>query len=292
MLNVDDHDEITFDNGIRLPFKEICDAIGTEPADIVYIGGSLIESIVSPISSGMGNRYSDLDIFVIRDHSKFLLTNSAYTGSIKKTQFYDGFPIGVDIEIYDRAYVDRLAIILSETKVDPNSKILNTYLDKLQDGGDFDTINSFLCRLRYSISIHNDEEYRLLLKKINFRSFLKIMISCVTVGTDNIISDLLGNIEVNQLDVALYCTRKLLLNVMWAALMSKGFFADREKWIYLKFKNMCDAHSPEFSKLYETATDVFRGDLSCNVVCKSAIENALIIAKESIETILLGDLKL
>ena len=34
--------------------------------DIVYIGGSLVDGTVNPLSEGMGNESSDVDVFVIR----------------------------------------------------------------------------------------------------------------------------------------------------------------------------------------------------------------------------------
>ena len=38
--------------------------------DIVYIGGSLVDGTVNPLSEGMGNESSDVDVFVMGDDWK------------------------------------------------------------------------------------------------------------------------------------------------------------------------------------------------------------------------------
>lgn len=287
-----DGDDIVLENGDVLHSREICDAIGVDKSDVVYMSGSIIESILSPIGTGMGNQYSDLDIYIIREHSRFVLTETAYHESIKKSQFFDEFPIGLDIEIYDKEYVRDLTKNISSLTINQNEKIFDSFLRKLPNGGSIDAINTFLCRLKYSICIHNDKEYSRIKEKILFSSFLDLMISCITIGSDNLMADAAGNLEKGNIDVALYCTRQIMLNIMWAEMMGKGFFADREKWIFLKFKNMCNTNSPELRGLFEVAMHLFRGNLTDDNECRVTIEKTLATAKKSMEDIALGGLKI
>ena len=74
--------------------------------------------------------------------------------------------------------------------------------------------------------------------------------------------------------------------------MNKGFFADREKWIFLKFKNMCNTNASELRWLLEAAMDLFRGNLTEDNECRVTIEKTLEKAKGSVERIALGGLQL
>ena len=58
-----------------IQFKQINRSLDTETImprlnagadDIVYIGGSLVDGTVNPLSEGMGNESSDVDVFVIK----------------------------------------------------------------------------------------------------------------------------------------------------------------------------------------------------------------------------------
>ena len=65
--------------------------------DVAYIGGSLIDGQINKYSEGLGNKYSDLDIFIIRESSKFKDSDSTYAGKFKKIDFLELPDYGIDI---------------------------------------------------------------------------------------------------------------------------------------------------------------------------------------------------
>lgn len=63
-----------------IDFKILRKRLNLFPDDIAYLGGSLIDGEVNKYSKGLGNKYSDLDIFIIRESSKFQDSDSTYAG--------------------------------------------------------------------------------------------------------------------------------------------------------------------------------------------------------------------
>ena len=93
--------------------------------DIVYFGGSLIEGKMNKNSNGMGNIYSDLDMFIIRDEEKFSETKSTYKDKFKKTTFIRVNGISIDVEIFNYKYIKILIDELNTVKLDLNTRIDN-----------------------------------------------------------------------------------------------------------------------------------------------------------------------
>ncbi len=120
---------------------------------------------------------------------------------------------------------------------------------------------------------------------------LDLLISKTIVSIDNIYDDVQGNVEAGQLDVALYCARRIVLNVMFVVLMKNGIFIDREKWVSLKFSNLCKVNK-SFSVLNNTFKVLFRGDLRQEIECNKAIVDEMSVSKQVIETILMEELQL
>ena len=99
--------------------------------DIVYFGGSLIEGKLNKNSKGMGNMYSDLDMFIIRDEEKFCETVATYKDKFKKTTFIKVNGINIDVEIFNYKHIRKLIDELNNAKLDLNTRIdnlLNTSL--------------------------------------------------------------------------------------------------------------------------------------------------------------------
>ncbi|WP_227956458.1 hypothetical protein, partial [Streptococcus sanguinis] len=93
------------------------------PDDIAYIGGSLIDGQINKYSEGLGNKYSDLDIFIIRESSKFLDSNSTYAGKFKKIDFLELPEYGIDIEIYDRQFIENLILSVNNIELASNQRV-------------------------------------------------------------------------------------------------------------------------------------------------------------------------
>lgn len=273
---------------IQIAFDEICNSVCASDTDIVYLGGSLIEGRISSLSKGMGNRYSDIDVFIIRDHLQFLQTDCVYDDVVRKTFFCNDLPIGLDVEVYDKEYVDSLISAIDAIEINSATRIANVFSKYLNHGDEITFINSFLCRLSNSICVCRNENYNKLLSKINLQKFLDILKDLTIIETDDIFYDLYGNLDSNQLDVALYCARKVVLNVMRIVLMNNGCFSDREKWVFLKFQNM-SMQENEFMPFYENACILFRGGLQDDMYCRQVIEKSIHASKKEIEKIVLGE---
>lgn len=67
-----------------LDTETIMQRLNAGAGDIVYIGGSLVDGTVNPLSEGMGNESSDVDVFVIKGGLDFGDSESEYTESIKR----------------------------------------------------------------------------------------------------------------------------------------------------------------------------------------------------------------
>ncbi|HEP1803547.1 TPA: hypothetical protein VB840_002192 [Streptococcus suis] len=96
--------------------------------DIVYFGGSLIESKVNKFSKGIGNYRSDLDLFIIRESINFKDTSATYSSDEKKTSFFKLGKINVDVEIYDKDFVLELTENINSIVFSLDSRIKNSFV--------------------------------------------------------------------------------------------------------------------------------------------------------------------
>lgn len=283
--------ELIIDKNKSLRFQEIVDALHPYDADIIYIGGSLVEGTISKISYGMGNKYSDIDVFIIRKHNAFESTDSVYNQGIKKTFFVDNFFVGLDVEVFDYDYINKLLTILKNHKLNANERSRNTLSNVIPEGGSFTLINSFLNRLMYSICIYNIEEYSRLKSEMNFKNFLSIKRSNFIATTDNMYADVIGNMDNNQLDVAIICMRQVFMNVLNIVLATEDIFVDRDKWIPLKFRNFVHS-SGKYMELWEAYLSLFYSDIREEAHSRAVLELAVKVTKKTLEDVLLGGLSL
>lgn len=286
-----DHKSLKISDLLEIKFDEICDGVYAGEEDVVYIGGSLVEGQINQFSAGMGNKFSDIDVFIIRGHDAFVNTEAVYDDNVRKTFFCENKRIGLDIEVYDQDFVNALIEALNKVEMNPNERIDNIFQQQLPNGISLDLLNTFLCRLHNSVCLKGEAMYREIQNAMRYQKFLEIMTYKTIVSIDNIYDDVQGNLEAGQLDVALYCVRRIILSVMLVVLMKNGVFADREKWIPLKFKNLCmmNNSNAELNKVFDI---LFRGDLRDDENCINCIKAATRISKEIIETILIEELQL
>lgn len=123
--------------------------------DIVYIGGSLVDGTVNPLSEGMGNESSDVDVFVIKGGLDFGDSESEYTESIKKTFFIDSKEFSFDVIIYNRDEIDKLLSSIENANISKDCRVVN--MIDWPEGWDMTSINSFLTRYRASMCIYGEE---------------------------------------------------------------------------------------------------------------------------------------
>jgi len=216
----------------KIEIEEIKKEVAIYEKDTIYVGGSLIEGEINSLSSGMGNIYSDIDFFIIREHESFLKTNCIYDNKFKKTLFVNS--LKYDVEIYDSLFIDLLINEINNINFDIATRINNTIkLDiSLSD------INSFLCRLYNSICLYNENYYNKLKNSINQKKFLELYSSYFLNIIDNKIVDVIGNLSEKQYDVALYCMRSIFLDFSKYFIMKNNEYIDRDKWVFLKLFNI------------------------------------------------------
>ena len=230
----------------------------------------------------MGNELSDLDIYIIREHNNFVNTDFVYNQSVKKTYFINNVLGGIDVEVFDRDFINNLNEILLNKKINPSERCGNFFSDSLADGGSYRLINSFLNRLKYSICLYNEDGYNELKSQINFNRFLEIKKANQLVIIDNIFPDIIGNIRLNQLDVALYCSRELFLEALEYILANEKIFVDRKKWVVLKFRNLVEQEKM-YTTLWHEYGCLFLSELSSFKKMELVINSAINTIKDTLE---------
>lgn len=272
--------------GKSISIKEILNSIEYCEKDIVYIGGSLIEGIIEPCSKGMGNKYSDLDVFIIREHSDFLRTDCVYSGKVKKTCFNVVNGIGCDIEIYDIERILQVIESISKAEIQEDERVLN-YI-KYPKGWDLWTLNSFYNRIHSSICIFGETKYLCLKENLKIQKFMEIYKYHLLNEIDNKIDDVKGNIDCNELFTALLCMRDICNDLMWLILLNSQIMCDRKKWIWLKYNNYVTGND-EKKEFYEKVKYILFGSIPEKELESTLVEFMSQIEHE-IENILVGEL--
>ena len=246
-------DRIIFGNK-DIAYQDILEGIGALSNDIVYLAGSLVEGRVDKYSKGIGNPYSDVDVFIIRGHQEFENTVAEYVEDVKKTYFRNINGTSLDIEVFDGKYVCDLRDSLIDLTICKDIRLPNILKQTLQKGHDLLHVNEFLNRLTNSICIFNEVHYRKIRSSINFEAFLKLKAYHLITIIDNNMSDIKGNLISKQPDVALFSIREAMMNLMEAILAYEGIFVDRHKWVALKFTNLVRV-SGEYASAYKLYID-------------------------------------
>ena len=248
------------------------DKLDIKKNDVVFISGSVIESDVCEYSKGMGNKYSDLDFFVFRHHEEFDATEYVYSDKMKKVIFHKIDDIGCDVEIYDIAIIDEIINSINSAVYDSSKKVSNMIV--FPKGISFDDVNSLLNRTKYSKCIYNEEKYENIKKSIPFEKFVFFRKEYTITLIDNLYDDVIGNVDSQNLDTALYCIRDMVLLLAEVIIMHKGEYVDRRKWAILKVKQLINSTGKfqEFIDLYNT---LFLSDLQHDNKLETEINNGI-----------------
>lgn len=207
--------------------EKIIEDLNLNKEDIIYISGSLIE--------GIGNKYSDLDIFIITQNiDRVNLTKYDYDEKKLKTVFREYVGEKCDIEIYDLATVEKNINILNDYDF-YDVRVANIFKD-------IDSIKflSFLHRLLVGDPINNLQRFKLLREKINEERYYQLLKLFYQNQIENSYDDLVGNMEEKN-----YMTTILLGNVIVPSLIayylaSKKVSIDRRKWSYIKLLKLSE----------------------------------------------------
>ncbi|WP_066501614.1 hypothetical protein [Abyssisolibacter fermentans] len=233
---------------ISIDKREILNILDYEKDDIIYLGGSLIESKVNKYSKGMGNRLSDIDVFIISSNfEKIERTDVAYDIGNVKTQFKRLYGISIDIEIFSKDVFLNLINELSNYEFDSNTRTFNIL--SLPNGFDLFKFTSFIHRFLNGIPIYNENLFYAIKKDFNENSYYQLMTRICINNVDVKYEDVIGNIESKQAEVAVTTARTVLLETMKAYIFHKKTSLDRDKWIPIKLKNLAE-YDKEAEKIY------------------------------------------
>jgi len=224
----------------------------------------------------MGNIYSDLDVFIIRESNYFENTNAEYIEKERKTFFINLNNINLDVEVFNKDYVLNLSNELKELKINKDVRIQNII------SYDFKMTNEFLNRFLYSICIKNEHLYIDIKNNISYDNFFEYKKLLKLSLIDGVKLDITGNLSKSEIDTALYQFRNLIFIIFEIILSKEKISVDRDKWIILKFMNFIKIEN-KYNNFYKIYLDFFRKDLSNENECSERIKNSLPIVLRELE---------
>ncbi|QOW60934.1 hypothetical protein [Treponema pedis] len=237
----------------KIDYNSLVENLHPLENDMIFIAGSLVEEKVNINSKGMGNIFSDIDIFILRNTDKdreFDISIEGYDYKSVKIDFKRINDINIDIEYYRQE--DIYNLIQQLNKVDflncNRSRRLKTWI-KLPNGIILDRFLSFLHRLYYSISIYNIYDLEILKKSINYKNYFKFSAQYYIQMMDMRYDDVLGNIKYGDQYVAVQEAREMLTYCMAAYIFSYEESIDRLKWVPLRLKNIAELDTTVY-KIY------------------------------------------
>lgn len=240
---------------IAIDKNDILNILKYEKEDIIFLSGSLIEGSINELSKGMGNRLSDIDVFILADDiNKIHKSSVDYDWDCFKIQFKRLYGISFDIEIHSKQVVLDLMQQLSKYKFDDDTRTYNIL--KLPASLDLSKFTSFTHRLLNGLPIYNEEKFEEIKRNFNQDNYYKLMTRESINKVDINYEDVCGNLENGQVEVAAFIARGILMETMKAYIFYKKTSLDRDKWIPMKLKNLaqCDKQSAgiyeKFKKLY------------------------------------------
>jgi predicted nucleotidyltransferase len=191
----------------KLNISDLFDEIET-----VYLGGS--------VSEGLGNRFSDLDIYVIGRPSKHTLSElniDSYCNVVSIKQIitdYDNKQIRIDLHALSKSYIDELGLIIVEGR---SIKLSDLEIDIVH-------------RLKTGISVLNMNAFKAIASKIDFSVFNQHISFMYYTKATNILEDCLGFIDQNDLETAMISSKKLIESSVDSYLAFLGDTTPRDKW--------------------------------------------------------------
>lgn len=254
--------------------------------DCVFLSGSVIEGNKNKFSKGMGNKKSDLDVFVIRDDNLFQNTDYTYFNEFKKTNFFKLEKVKLDVEYYKKSFFEDIINKINNSLIDDNIRIDNI----IKVDCSIEELNSIVNRFFYSMCIKNDELFKLYYNNLDFKKFSKIYKGKLFNILDNLTEDLYGNLEENQIITALFCAREIFKIYAKIVIFNFGEFVDRDKWVFLKFFNLVNFYNLDVDKVI--FKKLFISDLNDNIKIKTTIVESLNYIEQRLEEIMLEDIVL
>lgn len=270
-----------------LDINELIEKLHLFSDDIVFLGGSLIEGRVNHYSKGMGNIYSDLDVFIVRSNTFFNNTHFTYSEKYKKTDFTSLNSLGIDIEIYSEEFINNLFLQINKANFAPQVRIANAI--KIPEGITEYSVNSFINRFINAIPIYNVDKYKKLKMKLNLENWIKYQKYSIENSIENIFDDIQGNVHAKNYDVSVLCSRTAFLQLIKYLCFSLGDLSDREKWLPQKLNNIVKEHV-EYKEILEFYNQLFFMKLETNRQKGDISMDTVSFIRRKIETISMEEL--
>lgn len=213
--------------------------------DIVFLSGSLI--------SGLGNKYSDLDIFVLSKKS-LDAKESQYEYEFKnsKVEYAAIGNIRCDIEYWNfNELLEIIAEINHADLEDEAMRVVNILKSvRLADA------SFILNRLITGVCIYNQTEFNKLLSHFDTNKFFRIMTRNYVIQVDNGFEDIIGNLDMERYQSAVMIGREILPLILIAYLSSKKVSIIKTKWVFPLLAKLAE-NDPQAAKILNNFKKVY-----------------------------------
>lgn len=271
-----------------LDFKELRKRLELYEDDIAFIAGSLVEGSINRLSHGMGNKRSDIDVFIVRkkDRMADVSQEDGYDYGNHKVRFDRFDNIGVDIEYF--AFEDIQELIIQLNNIDLSSKNGNLRLRnwiRMPNGMLLDNFLSFIHRFYYSINIGAEKNYEEMKQLIDYDCYFRYMVLRTITTLDNGYEDVIGNYEAGRWTVALYSARDMMNQALLAYCYSVRESLDKVKWVTLRMNNIAD-EDPKAEKIWRKYKKLVYEDIQTDDSSfKKNIEDSLNLTESIVEAV-------
>jgi hypothetical protein len=199
----------------------------------VYLSGSLI--------SGIGNAWSDVDVFVIGDrepvgpYARSTATNDVSIHYTKNKR--------VDFEYWRPAYVRELAERLARFKIGSGAEVAGSTFILIEE--------CFIDRLKYGVPLLNPDRFAAWQAQFDFAHYRAYHVEQAMKHLDGVLEDLCGMKESGDLDVALFSAREVVGVAVDAYCHKLGNTDPTRKW-RAKYLQRYDDGSARHREVSET----------------------------------------
>lgn len=249
--------------------KDFYNNIGIEEKDMVYLSGSLVEGNVDPFGKGIGNEYSDIDVFILRNTPEFMKTEGEYNENGKKTFFSGVGEESLDIEVYDLGVIREIASTIINTDIKPDVRLPNAVA--FPEGWDVESVNSFLTRFLYSYQLTDKTQFDGLIPQNVFNKFAEIYRLFIVNLLYGLQADVQGNMCNNEQRTALLLARSYCMLILKYILYSNNEFVAREKWVWIKFCNLVKSKE-KYSWFYKKANLILFSEIDIEKINEEIVD--------------------
>jgi predicted nucleotidyltransferase len=234
--------------GKDICFENITRVAAYKEDDVIYISGSVIE--------GIGNKRSDLDVFVLsKDLQQIDSSEIVYDFNKFKSQFILS-DNGINCVIEYRPMDVLESIIEQVNRITLEDDTVRTLNEVKVQGYNLLELASIAHRFIVGIPIYNKEKYDKLRAEFDLKKFCRLMVRHYINSADNSYEDVLGNLEGNRPETALLASRNMLYDIMQGYIFSWGTTIDRSKWICEKLRILSEKNE-EAQRVYDKFQRLF-----------------------------------